>query len=196
MKVHRGINIKVPLPKAVKKINHSMVYAGDVASAIIKILEKPAVLHDQVINLAFKESVNLEKLLDSIADCLKLANVTYDYDIDTAWFKYPAVQMGPIDTAKAELILEWSPITFLDASKRTCRFFEKAMTDSRYIKDKELMLAELLEEGLPEDFIDELHFFDVLKKEYGIEVMKGIDLGFDEMEKLIEEKKDETKNEL
>ncbi|XP_065667099.1 uncharacterized protein LOC105847697 [Hydra vulgaris] len=185
MKVHKYINVKVPLPIAVMKLNHSMVYVGDVAAAIMKILKKSEVMHDQTINLAFKEDINLEKILQSIADCLKMSNVTYDYNIDTAWFKYPAVQVGPIDTYKAKNLLEWSPITFLNASNITCNFFERAMTDFHYVKDKELMLAELLEEALPDSFEDELQFFDVLKKEYGIEVMKGIDLGVDEPENMV-----------
>ena len=86
---------------------------------------------------------------------------------------------GPIDTTNAEILLDWSPSKFEDAVKATCEFFENAMVDPLYATERELLLAEFIEETLPEDFDDIDLFNRSLTNAYSPAVFKGIDIGLE-----------------
>ncbi|XP_057293697.1 dTDP-D-glucose 4,6-dehydratase-like [Hydractinia symbiolongicarpus] len=179
LKIHKALKIKIPLPKPIMERNFSMVYAKDVSVAIETIITNPGLFHDQIINLAFKEDVTLRSLFTEIGACLNITNMEFDYDENTAWFRYPSVEKGPIDITKAELIFDWKPTKFIDAAQQTCAFFENAMVEPAYAKEREVMLAEFIEEALPDDFTDDQLFSNSLIDAYGPLVFKNIDLGFD-----------------
>lgn len=187
--MHPLLKLPVPLPEGIRKHTFGMVYAKDVANAIVDVLQEPSLFNDQILNLAFKEEITLEKILSSMATFYGIAaNVTYNTDDETAWFKYPSTQRGPLDTTNAEILMEWSPTDFQTAVNNTCTFFENAMVDPRYSKDRELVLAEFIEETLPDSFSDEDLLINSLVKAYSPAVFKGIDIGFafDETQNLIE----------
>ena len=194
IKLHKLLKLKVPLPKAIMNHKFSMVYAKNLPKVILSIIEEPGKFHDQKVNIAIKETVTLPLLLKLIGECLNISNIEYDYDENTAWFRYPTAQRGPIDITKAELLFNWAPTNLKQSVMNTCRFFEDAMTNSIYAKEKEIMLAEFIEDGLPNEFDDEKLFVESLTTAYGPSVWDGIDIGF----QVNDEKQiaDKSKNEL
>lgn len=155
-----------------------MVYAKDVANVITnKILQNPEIYFDKIINLAFKEDITLTKVLNFIEKYYGLTDVSYDHDDQKGFFRYPTAERGPIDTSIADLLLDWNPTSFEEAATATCKFFDQAMINPAYSKEREFALADFIEETLPESFDDERLFVNTLTKLYGQDVFRGIDIG-------------------
>ncbi|XP_066931110.1 dTDP-D-glucose 4,6-dehydratase-like [Clytia hemisphaerica] len=182
MNLHQHFNHKVALPNGVKDHKFSMVYAGDVAKAIMKIIHEPEVFHDKVINLAYKKDITLTKILDFMQKYYKLDKVSYEHEDEKGFFRYPTAERGPIDVTNAEILLDWEPTPFEEAAKATCEFFDEAMVNPIYAKEREIALAEFIEETLPESFDDEDMFIYVLTKLYSSAVFNGIDIGLGEID--------------
>jgi len=177
MRLHKAFNSTISLPNGVKDQKFSMVYAKDVASVISKILQEPSLYHDQTINLAFKEELTLTKVLQAIQEYYALSEASYDHDDEKGFFRYPTAERGPIDVTNAEVLLDWIPTSFAEAARATCEFFDEAMVNPLYGKERELALADFIEETLPESFEDENVFVKTLIKIYGSAVFKGVDIG-------------------
>lgn len=154
-----------------------MVYAKDVANAISKILQDPEIYYDKIINLALKEDITLTKILRFMEKYYKLTDVSYDSDDEKGFFRYPTAERGPVDCSTAEVLLEWNPTPFEEAARATSEFFDEAMLNPEYAKEREVALAEFIEETLPESFDDEKLFVKVLTEIYGAAVFRGIDIG-------------------
>ena len=157
-----------------------MVFSNDVAQLLVSIVnEQNKDVEDQVFNIAFKEEVTLRYLLGRIASCLGVQNVKYNYDDETAWFRYPTAERGAISIEKATENLNWQPTALDSAIIHTCKFFEEAMVNPTFSKDREIMLATFIEDALPDQFTDDEQFVAALRKAYGPRVFEGVDLGFD-----------------
>ena len=182
MRLHRAFNATVSLPKGIKSHKFSMVYGKDVAKAIAKVLEDPHVYFDKIINLAFKEDITLTKVLSFMQRYYGLSEVLYDHDDEKGLFRYPTAERGAIDCSNAEILLDWNPTSFDEAATATCKFFEEAMVDPVYAKERELALVDFIEETLPESFNDEKLFVDILTRIYGPAVFRGIDIGLGDVD--------------
>ena len=170
-----------------------MVYAKDVASVTSKIIKERFQYHDQIINLAFKEDLTLTKVLQAIQSHYNLPDTSYDHDDEKGFFRYPTAERGPIDVTNAEVLLDWEPTSFKEAARVTCEFFDEAMVNPLYAKEREIALADFIEETLPESFEDKNLFIKTLTNIYGPAVFKGIDIGIDTSDSadyLIEAKKE------
>lgn len=155
-----------------------MVYAKDVANVIAtKILQEPEIYFNKIINLAFKEDITLTKVLSFMQKYYGLSDVSYDHDDQKGFFRYPTAQRGSLDCTRADLLLDWNPTSFEEAATATCKFFDQAMTNPEYAKEREFALADFIEETLPESFDDERLFVDTLTKLYSQDVFRGIDIG-------------------
>lgn len=155
-----------------------MVYAKDVANVIAtKILQEPEIYFNKIINLAFKEDITLTKVLSFMQKYYGLNDVSYDHDDQKGFFRYPTAQRGSLDCTRADLLLDWNPTSFEEAATATCKFFDQAMTNPEYAKEREFALADFIEETLPESFDDERLFVDTLTKLYSQDVFRGIDIG-------------------
>ncbi|KAJ7389859.1 hypothetical protein OS493_028828 [Desmophyllum pertusum] len=180
IRIHKDIGHPVHMPSAVSDIEFSLIYVEDAAKAIEKVLDVGPVAHNQAINLAFNEHFTLKTLLRNMADKLSIDELEFISEDEATWYSYPTVTKGPLDVSKAKLLLDWEPMTWERALDSLYTFFEGAMTDEKFLKEREILLADFFESIVPEE-----HYGTALKKLfkiYGNDVLQGIamDVGFDE----------------
>lgn len=167
------------MPSGVSDVKFSLIYVEDAAKAIEKVLDVGAVAHNQAINLAFNEHFTLKKLLRDIGDKLNVGELEFISDDESTWYSYPTVSKGPLNINKAKILLGWEPMTWESALDSLSSFFEGAMTEEKFVREREMLLADFFESIVPEE-----HYPTALKKLieiYGSDVMEGIalDIGFD-----------------
>lgn len=180
IRIHKDIGHPVHMPSAVSDIEFSLIHVEDAAKAIEKVLDVGPVAHNQAINLAFNEHFTLKTLLRNMADKLSIDELEFISEDEATWYSYPTVTKGPLDVSKAKLLLDWEPMTWERALDSLYTFFEGAMTDEKFLKEREILLADFFESIVPEE-----HYGTALKKLfkiYGNDVLQGIamDVGFDE----------------
>ena len=179
IKFHKALNIPIHLPNGIQQKQFSLVFSKDVAQTIVSSLEMGKAVHDQIINLAFGETLSLGKLLRAIGQCIDIKQIEFNKDEESAWYRFPAVDHGRLDTTLAKYLLNWAPTRFEKALKETCDFFENAMVDIKFAKEREMMLAGFIEDILPDDIQND----DILERTvvdvYGPAALDGIDLGLE-----------------
>ena len=179
IRVHKDIEQPLHMPSGVADVEFSLIHVEDAAKAIEKVLNVGPAVHNQAINLAFDEHFTLRKLLRGIADELKVHEVEFMSDDDSTWYSYPTVTKGPLDISKAKLLLNWQPMPWEAALESLSSFYESAMVNETFVKEREMLLADFFE-----NVVAEVHYVTALRKLlkiYGDDVLKGIDLdvGFD-----------------
>ena len=179
IRIHKAIEHPVHMPSGVSDVKFSLIHVEDAAKAIEKVLDVGPAAHNQAINLAFSEHFTLKKLLRDIADELRVDELEFLSDDDSTWYSYPTVTKGPLNINKAKIILGWEPMTWESALDSLSSFLEGAMTEGKFVKEREMLLADFFESIVPEE-----HYPTALKKLieiYGNDVMEGIalDIGFD-----------------
>lgn len=179
IRIHKAIQHPVHMPSGVSDVKFSLIHVEDAAKAIEKVLDVGPVAHNQAINLAFNEHFTLKKLLRDIADKLNVDELEFISDDDSTWYSYPTVSKGPLNINKAKILLGWEPMTWESALDSLSSFFEGAMTEKKFVREREMLLADFFESIVPEE-----HYPTALKKLieiYGSDVMEGIalDIGFD-----------------
>ena len=179
VKLHKQLNLPVHLPDGIHNKTFSFVYSKDVAKAILDVLQAGEKVHDKTINLAFDEAITLEELLNKVGNYLKIHNVHFNRNDSSAWYRFPAVELGPIDTSAAKELIDWNPAALDDALNEIFSFNEDAMVDSTFAKDREIMLAGFVEDILLEEMKDDDILERKLVEAYGPTVLDGIDLGLE-----------------
>lgn len=178
IRLHKEIQHPVHMPSGVSEVKFSLIHVEDAAKAIEKVLDVGPVAHNQAINLAFNEYFTLKELLRNIADKVNIDELEFISEDETTWYTYPTVTKGPLDISKAKILLDWEPMTWESALNSLTSFYEGAMTNEKFLKEREMLLSDFFEAIVPDE-----HFPAALKKLneiYGEEVMQGIamDIGF------------------
>lgn len=176
VQTHKAIAHPVHVPDSVADLKFSLVHVEDVAEAIVNILDAGNKVYDQAINLAFEEEFTLRKLIEAIAKKKKvdLESLQFFTDDDLAWYTYPTVSKGPLDTRKAKDLIEWNPLSWEDAINSLTEFYNNAMTDKKWIKEKEMVLADFFEFVVQEKYYQT--FLMELQRIYGKDVFDGVNL--------------------
>lgn len=179
VKLHKVLNLPVHLPDGIHNKTFSLVYSKDVSKAILDLLSAGEKVHDKTMNLAFDEEITLEELLNKIGNYLDVDGLNVNSNDSSAWYRFPAVDLGPTDTTLAKDIIQWNPTALDVALNETFSFNEDAMVDKTFAKDREIMLAGFVEDILLEEMKDD----DILERKlidaYGPAVLDGIDLGLE-----------------
>lgn len=180
IKLHKCIHHPVHMPDGVSNAKFSLIHVEDAAKAIEKVLDGGTSVHNQAINLAFNEHFTLRKLLRDIANQLDVDDLEFLSEDDATWYSYPTVTKGPLDISRAKILLDWEPVTWEKALTELCAFFERAMTDVKMSKEREMLLADFFENIVPEKYYGTA--VTKLIEIYGHDVLKGVelDVGFDD----------------
>ena len=114
------------------------------------------------------------------ANQLDVGDLEFLSEDDATWYSYPTVTKGPLDISRAKMLLDWEPTTWEKALTKLCAFFEGAMTDAKLSKEREMLLADLFENIVPEKYYAAA--VTKLAEIYGNDVLKGVelDVGFDD----------------
>lgn len=171
---HNTIDERVPLPKGVSDTKFSLVHVEDVAKAVLRVLEVGHKAYDQPINIAFDKHFTLESLLADIGRQLGLDKVQFLSDVDQTWYTYPTVTKGPLDINRAKILLDWEPMPWDRGLAALVTFFDDAMTDKSLASEREMVIADVIENLVPEEKYAK--YLEGLKKVYGKEVFDGLDL--------------------
>jgi nucleoside-diphosphate-sugar epimerase len=161
----------VQVPYFLKDYALSFVYVEDVAHLLVQL-----VVHtiddaqvNQAFNLAWPVTITLEELLRTVAGELEPSN-NMGINIDetgTAPYFYPSVRRGPISTRKAEELLGWTPTPFETAVKDSVTFYEAAMKDKQFVKQRD----EIIQIAFNHLFSSEGNaFFEKLEELYDIDM--------------------------
>ncbi|XP_078376896.1 uncharacterized protein LOC144660177 [Oculina patagonica] len=180
IRIHKEIKHPVHMPSGVSEVKFSLIHVEDAAKAIEKVLDVGPAAHNQAINVAFNEHFTLKELLRNIADKLGIDELEFLSEDDVTWYSYPTVTKGPLDISKAKILLDWEPMTWETALDLLTSFFDGAMTDEKFLKEREVLMSDIFESIVPEE-----HYPSAIKKLeeiYGKEVMEGIamDVGYGE----------------
>ena len=179
VKLHKELNLPIHLPDGIHNKTFSLAYSKDVSKAILNILKAGESVHDKTMNLAFNEALTLEDLLNKIGSYLNIDDLNFNRNDSSAWYRFPAVDLGPIDTTLAKELIDWDPTALDVALNETFSFNEDAMVDATFAKEREIMLAGFVEDILLEEMKDD----DILERKlvdaYGPAVLDGIDLGLE-----------------
>lgn len=159
--------IPIHLPPLVRNRPLSFVYSLDVGKLIASLAYPgyPSNVFNHAYNLGFKETITLKEMITFIADWLKNGPTKFD-ESDAAYINhgFPSVSLGPVDTTKATIMLNWAPTNIYKALIELCEFYEGAQYNLEYkhIIDRVLDKLEIRGDKY-RDFI-ELHW-EKLKKE-------------------------------
>ncbi len=179
VKLHKELNLPIHLPKSIQNTTFSFVYSKDVARAVSDIIAAGKGVHDEIINLAFDESLTLTSLLKFIANYHGVPDLILNENDESAWYRFPSIELGPLDTKLAKSLIGWTPTKLETALNFTLDFNEDAMVEKKFAREREMMLAGFVEDILLEEMKDD----DVLERKlveaYGPSVLEGIDLGLE-----------------
>ena len=179
VKLHKELNLPIHLPDGIHNKTFSFVYSKDVAKAILDVVRAGESVHDTTMNLAFNEEITLQGLLNKTGSYLDIHDLHFNKNDSSAWYRFPAVELGPTDTSLAKKLIDWNPTTLDVALNETFSFNEDAMVDPTFAKDREIMLAGFVEDILLEEMKDDDILERKLVESYGPAVLEGIDLGLE-----------------
>ncbi|XP_028394571.1 chloroplast stem-loop binding protein of 41 kDa b, chloroplastic-like [Dendronephthya gigantea] len=172
---HDVIRHPVHIPNGVRSDLFSLVHVDDVADVISRIVAMDTLsIENKVVNLALKEHITLPRVIRDIASYYGIDNVQHEGDDKSTWYVYPAGTKGPLDISRAQELLEWDPMPWKQAVEKTCEFYHNAMTKDDYLKEKEIVLADMLDNIVPDELYDA--FLLKLKQQFGETVLAGVDL--------------------
>eukprot|EP00794_Sanderia_malayensis_P003478 gene3478-3976_t len=179
VKLHKKLNLPIHLPLSMRNKKFSFVYSYDVANAISNLISAGKAVHDKAINLAFDEALTLASLIHHIAGYHGIKGVILNENDESAWFRFPTVELGPLNTTLAKKLINWTPTPRDVALNATLDFNEEAMVDKKFAKEREIMLAGFVEDILLEEMKDDDILERTLVDAYGPAVLDGIDLGLE-----------------
>lgn len=158
----------VGLPEFLQNYKMSLVYSPDVARVIIQLIKNSDV-RDEIFNLAWPESMSLKEMLDDMKNELgldsKIAVKVWE-DNTKKFFMYPSGRRGPIDVKKAMEMLRFNPTPWKQAIKATVSFFESAMHDARFERQRD-EIVQMVENEIFKD-VNKTEFYRTLEKIYNI----------------------------
>ncbi|KAH9496041.1 hypothetical protein Btru_014994 [Bulinus truncatus] len=129
MKLQPYLEQKIIVPSNFEKQPMSLVYVDDVAALLKKLVQNdyPNAYY-QTFNLALNEKFSLKQFLEDMISELNITDVNITVvDNPNAIRLFPSVKSGPIDTTKAEQMLQWKPTKWSQVLRDTCSFYEQAI---------------------------------------------------------------------
>jgi len=131
----------ITIPDEIADKPLSFVYSLDVAELIFSLVanDYDEQVFNNAYNLAFKETISLRYLFESMASYLgnSMPNIT-DGEFPIG---FPSVKRGCVDISKAVNVLKWSPVTIDDALKDSMLFYN----DAQFNKEYKYLLDRVLE---------------------------------------------------
>ena len=111
----------------------SFVYSEDVADLIVHVLNLGPQIKDQIVNVAWPETVTMKQLYEDIQAALGMEKGGFvEVADEEAFYLYPSVRKGPVDVTKAQNLLNWDPIEWKKAITDTVNFYENAFNNTEY----------------------------------------------------------------
>ncbi len=161
----------VKIPYFLLDYGISFVYSEDIARTIKELLSMGPQIKDQVINLAYPETLTIKELLDNLKEALEISNETFEFmdpenrnSHEHVYF-YPTVRRGPLDTTKAASLLSWKPTPWKDMIKETVEFYEKAMVNEVFHQQRDEII-QVVGQQVYKDDLSKL--YDAIEKVYDI----------------------------
>ena len=146
-----GKRISLPPHLAGKKM--SLVHSEDVGSLILRLVKMdPHPNFKQTYNLAFRETVTLEELINLMAKGLGINKVEYDREDNSGSYLFPSVTRGPVNITKAERNLGWNPMHLEEAVEKTVQFYEFAMRAPEFRRPRNTLIDKLIPKEKKEAF--------------------------------------------
>jgi nucleoside-diphosphate-sugar epimerase len=165
----------VRVPSFLEDWQMSFVYVDDVADVIVDLFNAPPQVRDQVMNLAWPETWTVLDLIKAMEEVLSVENeIVLNEDRKDQFYLYPSVRKGPIAVTKAESLIGWKPTPWNEAVEKTVNFFEAAMTDDKFLDQKNEIIQIVCMQVYPGL---ENKVYDALEKLYDIDLkhFKGHD---------------------
>lgn len=164
------IGKRISLPPHLKGRKLSFVHSEDVGRLILQLVKmSPHHKFQQAYNLAFRETVTLEELINMMAKTLGISEVNYDRET-TGSYLYPSVTRGPVNITKAEKNLNWKPMPIEEAVEKTVQFYEYAMRAPEFRRQRNALINKLIPGEKKEIFKKKF------KKIYRIDYQEAIDV--------------------
>lgn len=157
---------RIAIPPHLKTKKMSLVLSEDVGRLMLKLVKTDSFrVYNRAYNLAFRETVTLEELINMMAKTLGINEVNYDRE-STGPYMFPSVTRGPLNITRAEKMLDWNPTPLSEAVQKTVQFYEYAMR----AKDFRFQRNALINKLIPKDKKDQ--FKKKFKKIYGIDFVE------------------------
>ena len=158
----------VTIPKFLIDFPMSFVYSEDVADLIVHLLKLGPQIRDQIVNVAWSETVTIEQFYEDVQAALGLEQGDFvEIPDEQAFYLYPSVRKGPVDVTKAQNLLSWEPTEWKKAVNDTVKFYEDAFSDPQYENQRN----EIIQVVATELFGDhQTAFYEALEKAYEVKL--------------------------
>lgn len=143
MRFHDIFDRPVAIPPSLQTRSLSFVFAEDVANLLIVLPEYGDNVYNFAYNLAFREQVTLEELLQKMAQHLGVPEVKFDKSNEWGTHYYPSVKRGPLDISMAVKFLRWNPHKLDRGITKTVQFYEYAMRSLEFNAQRKAILDSL-----------------------------------------------------
>lgn len=100
------------VPPPVVDVTESLTYVMDAADAVVKVIEQRSnkEILDQAYNIGMDEEVSLWDIVQKIGGVMGTEDMEQNnIPSEKAFFLYPTVFAGPMDSSKAKRVLGWKP---------------------------------------------------------------------------------------
>ena len=159
----------IHIPYFLKDYALSFVYVDGVAKTVVDLLDMDSDVLDEAYNLAWPQTITLEELLRTMEAELDMSG-HQGFNIDekgTSQYFYPSVRRGPINVEKAQKVLNWKPTPFRQAIQESMRFYEDAMRNEKFKRNREEII-QIVQKQL---FLDQsIEFFKKIQELYDIDL--------------------------
>ena len=143
MRFHDIFDRPLALPPSLHNRSLSFVFAEDVANLLVVIPEYEDGVFNFAYNLAFRETVTLEKFLRIMAKYLGVPEVKFDKSNERGTRYYPSVKRGSLDISMAYNYLHWNPSMIELGIRKSVQFYEYAMRSSDFKDQRKAILDRL-----------------------------------------------------
>ncbi len=156
------------IPRFLVDFPMSFVYSEDVAELIVHLLQLGPQIKDQIVNVAWPETVTLKQFYEDIQEALGMEKGGFvEIPDEEAFYLYPSVRKGPVDVTKATNLLNWKPTAWKKAVNDTVEFYEKAFTNEAFIHQRN----EVIQVIASQLFTDhQKAFYEGLEKVYNVDL--------------------------
>jgi len=175
VKFQYATHLPVVVPPNVVDVKETLTFVKDAAESVVKAFKAGPQSWDQAYNVAMEEEVTLWGVIQKMAKVLNVEDVQQvnaGKDGERAFYLYPTVFNGPVDTSKARKSLDFEPTELDAAVEETVKWY-----DDLFLRDEEAR-EEMLKyfassAGLNRDAKDKLEAAVArLMEEEGLEISK------------------------
>ena len=158
----------VTIPKFLVDFPMSFVYSEDVADLIVKMLKLGPQIKDQIVNVAWAETVTLKQFYEDVQEALGMEQGGFvEVADEEAFYLYPSVRKGPVDVGKAQNLLNWEPTEWKKAILDTVKFYEDAFTNPDFQSQRNEIIQVVASELFKDHQRD---FYEALEKFYNVDL--------------------------